>query len=232
MDKYIKIPLDFLESYEGVRNERTNKSTAFLELILGASHFPESKVIDKIHTVNLLEGQIYIKQREQARKWKWSPVTVLKFLRVLEAEGSIKFEPSPNGTMVTILNWEKYSPDVQVKPEKKVFEIDSVEYKLSRYLFGKMKENNPKVKEPNFQLWSQEFDYIIRIDTRTPKEIVKVIDYSQGNHFWKKNILSPRKLRYHFDRLTMSIEDTKNTVNHSSHQRRVPLLNEQTRDEV
>lgn len=76
---------------------------------------------------------------------------------------------------------------------------------LSKYLFKLIKRNNPQAKEPNFNQWAKDMDYIIRIDKRSYRNIVRVIHWSQHDQFWKTNILSPEKLRKQFDQLIMKI---------------------------
>ena len=47
---------------------------------------------------------------------------------------------------------------------------------------------------------------MIRIDKRDPKEIGRVIEWSQTNSFWQNNILSTAKLRKHFDKLALQMQ--------------------------
>lgn len=89
---------------------------------------------------------------------------------------------------------------------KKVFDEESVEYKLSSHLFEKMKENNSNVKKPNFQIWAKYIDYMIRIDKRNPDTIKQVINWCQQDSFWYANILSTQKLREKFDKLFLKLK--------------------------
>jgi hypothetical protein len=88
----------------------------------------------------------------------------------------------------------------------RTFTEDSREIKAARYLFGKLKANNPAAKEPNWQAWARAFDLIFRIDKRDRGEVAKLIDFSQSDPFWLKNILSPNALRKQFDRLTLAMK--------------------------
>lgn len=78
---------------------------------------------------------------------------------------------------------------------KKVFEPDSIEYKLSEKMYKNILEINPKAKEPNYQKWSKDFDLLIRVDKRSIKDIETLLDWIPTNNFWKNNILSPGALR-------------------------------------
>ncbi len=91
-----------------------------------------------------------------------------------------------------------------------IFIENSKEMMLAKLLFSLMQSNNPKVKQPNFQSWSKEFDYILRIDKREIEDVTKLIRWCQSNSFWKSNILSPKKLREKYDMLYLKmIEESR-----------------------
>jgi len=94
------------------------------------------------------------------------------------------------------------------------FADDSLPMVLALYLLEKIRQNNPKAKQPNLQSWCSDVDKIIRIDGYTEHEIKRVIDYSQEDKFWKANILSAGKLRDKIGTLTVQAgtkEVAKNT---------------------
>lgn len=78
---------------------------------------------------------------------------------------------------------------------------------LAKYFFEKIRINNPKAKEPNLEKWAQELERLLRIDKRTPLEARELIDWALKDDFWKGNILSPEKLRKHWDQLTIKIKN-------------------------
>ncbi|MDM5436193.1 phage replisome organizer N-terminal domain-containing protein [Bacillus hominis] len=79
----------------------------------------------------------------------------------------------------------------------------------AKYLFEKIKGNNPKQKEPNFDTWSNDFRLMREKDNRELQEIKDVIDWCQADPFWQGNILSPKKLREKFDQLTIQMNSKK-----------------------
>ncbi|HDR8009925.1 TPA: hypothetical protein QCY64_005291, partial [Bacillus cereus] len=85
----------------------------------------------------------------------------------------------------------------------------------AKYLFGKIKGNNPKQKEPNFDNWANEFRLMRERDNREPQEIKDVIDWCQADPFWQGNILSPKKLREKFDQLTIQMNSKKGAKNNA-----------------
>ena len=110
----------------------------------------------------------------------------------------------------------KQDKDIDKEEEKKKIKIyaeDSQELILSKNLYLQMLRNDPKAKEPNFQLWAKEIDALHRIDQRNFEDIMKVILFCQSHSFWKTNILSTKKLRYQFPKLFLQMEEVKNGVN-------------------
>ncbi|PGS97711.1 replication protein [Bacillus anthracis] len=99
------------------------------------------------------------------------------------------------------------------KPSRHKFE--TCDTNGAKYLFGKIKGNNPKQKEPNFDSWANEFRLMRERDNREPQEIKDVIDWCQADPFWQGNILSPKKLREKFDQLTIQMKSKKGAKNNA-----------------
>ncbi|MFY0166596.1 hypothetical protein P3K79_24410 [Bacillus anthracis] len=85
----------------------------------------------------------------------------------------------------------------------------------AKYLFEKIKGNNHKQKEPNFDSWANDFRLIREKDNRELQEIKDVIDWCQADPFWQGNILSPKKLREKFDQLTIQMNSKKGAKNNA-----------------
>lgn len=92
---------------------------------------------------------------------------------------------------------------------KNIYSPNSNEFRLASYLLNFIKRNNPKAKEPDLQKWSKQFNYILRIDKREIEEVKSVIKWCQNDDFWFKNILSPEKLRKHYDQLVLQMGGKK-----------------------
>lgn len=89
------------------------------------------------------------------------------------------------------------------------FADDSVELKLARYLFSKIKANYPSHKpltEAQEQKWADNVRLMIKRDKRTPRQIYDVINWCQSDSFWRQNILSTAKLRKQFDNLVPKMQ--------------------------
>ncbi|MCU5390532.1 phage replisome organizer N-terminal domain-containing protein [Bacillus paranthracis] len=97
------------------------------------------------------------------------------------------------------------------KPSRHKFE--TCDTNGAKYLFEKIKGNNHKQKEPNFDSWANDFRLMREKDNRELKEIKDVIDWCQADPFWQGNILSPKKLREKFDQLTIQMNSKKGVKN-------------------
>ena len=100
------------------------------------------------------------------------------------------------------------------KPSRHKFE--TCDTKGAKYLFEKIKGNNPKQKEPNFDSWANDFRLMREKDNRELQEIKDVIDWCQADPFWQGNILSAKKLREKFDQLTIQMNSKKGAGSNAS----------------
>ena len=89
---------------------------------------------------------------------------------------------------------------------KNTFNENSIEYRLSYYLFSLILGNDPKYRQPDFQKWAKQIDLMIRMDQRYPEEIRSIIAFSQQDEFWKTNILSTDKLRKQYTKLLLKVK--------------------------
>ena len=93
----------------------------------------------------------------------------------------------------------------------KNFADDSLENFLAQKLKSYILTNNPKARPPDdLSKWCVEFEKILRIDKRSLEDIEAVMAYSQSDPFWMTNVLSPKKLREHFDKLYLQAKKPRN----------------------
>ena len=88
-------------------------------------------------------------------------------------------------------------------------------YKLSELLYKKILDNKPnrKIGPKWHETWSADIDKIHRLDNREWARIEEVIEWSQQDDFWWKNILSGETLRNQFDRLESDMEGAIKSIN-------------------
>ena len=75
--------------------------------------------------------------------------------------------------------------------------------KCARWLYGAILNTAPKFKEPNFKAWANDVRLMRERDGCTHREICELLQWAHTITFWRGNILSPTKLREHWDRLTI-----------------------------
>lgn len=105
--------------------------------------------------------------------------------------------------------------DIKKKEKPSRHKFETCDTNGAKYLFEKIKGNNPKQKEPNFDTWSNDFRLMREKDNREPQEIKDVIDWCQADPFWQGNILSAKKLREKFDQLTIQMNSKKGAKNNA-----------------
>ena len=176
--------------------------------------------------VFLKPGQFIFGRKSAAKELRMKPSSIRNRMKKLENMRNLDMQPDTHYTIITITNWSSYQlvekkedseedrhrttkgqpkdTDKNDKKEKKnLFVEDSNEFQLASYFFELIRQNNPKAKHPNLQTWSKEFDMILRVDSRDFKDVRKIIEWCQRDTFWQSNILSPKKLRQQFDRLSL-----------------------------
>ena len=60
-----------------------------------------------------------------------------------------------------------------------------------------------KTKKPNMHMWSDEIRKLNVIDGADIYQILAVFETANKDDFWSMNVRSPKKLRKHWDRLTL-----------------------------
>lgn len=100
------------------------------------------------------------------------------------------------------------------KSQKRTYEPDDQNYQLAIYMLKTIRSVNPNVypedskNPPNLQSWANDIRLTHERDARSYEQIKQLIDWSQNDSFWNKNILSPAKLRKQFGKLISRAEDT------------------------
>ena len=91
------------------------------------------------------------------------------------------------------------APKKRAKREKAPVNPD--DEKCALWLFKVLQKTAPKAKEPNFASWANDVRLMRERDERAHKEICELFLWAHKNDFWRGNILSPKNLREHWDRL-------------------------------
>lgn len=122
-------------------------------------------------------------------------------------------QQATNNQLTTNKNHKDIKNEKEIKKpycrKSEIFSENSIPFQLSLRLLKNIRKNNAEFKEPNLQNWSDVFRLMMERDRRSEEQIAYLIDWCQQDSFWKSNILSPAKLRKHFDQLFLKIQSGK-----------------------
>jgi hypothetical protein len=95
------------------------------------------------------------------------------------------------------------------KPSATKFSDDDLT--LAREMFAEIQKLSPDAKPPNFEKWANTIR-LLRSDgsDRTPAQIRATLTWVRHDQFWTGNILSPEKLRQHWDQLQFKMRESRN----------------------
>lgn len=79
----------------------------------------------------------------------------------------------------------------------------SEDLRVAEWISSRVKIIAPASKSPDLTSWSNSVRLIRQMDNRTHSEICTLYDWASKDSFWKTNVLSPDKLRKHWDTLTL-----------------------------
>lgn len=97
------------------------------------------------------------------------------------------------------------SCDEQSSPRVKKSKFDERDHDFAVNMFERILVVNPSAKKPNYETWANDIRIARERDNRTIEQLWRVFAFANSHSFWATNILSPKKLREHFDRLTLEI---------------------------
>lgn len=123
---------------------------------------------------------------------------------VLELEPLVK--PFLNGLPNPFETLSNSETEEETEEEKETLPKETLSEELSFFLLKKIRERKPDFKTPNLKNWATEVKRMLNGDGRSEERIKAVIEWSQGDPFWKNNILSTAKLREQFDQLELRME--------------------------
>jgi len=146
----------------------------------------------------------------EGHNWYWfeNPVNKDEFKKSLGKGGFLEvqdFSSSENLTGIQEDQLSRKSKELKKKKKCEEIALSKHAFRLSSFLFQKIKEHDPKAKEPNLNTWSKDLDRMHRIDGRSWEEIEDLIKFAQGHEFWRTNCLCPIKLRKQATTLTMQM---------------------------
>lgn len=197
--------------------------------LMRANH-KETKIFFNNQEITLKPGQFITGRFAGAKDCHMKESTFRNQMRKLQKLENLDIKSDNKKSLVTIVNWAVYQCSEinedskktskrttrghrqECKNERSIYCEDSIEYRISEHLYSKILNNDSNFKTPDFQKWAVHIDELIRLDKRTPEEIISVINWTQNNTFWKGNVLSTSKLRAQFPQLIIKMNNETNQV--------------------
>lgn len=85
-----------------------DERSAWVDLLMSVNH-EERKLLINNQVIIIRPGQKWTSYRTLARQWNWSKDRVSRFIRLLKSDGMIQTDETRNGTLLTVVNWEKFT---------------------------------------------------------------------------------------------------------------------------
>jgi hypothetical protein len=184
--------------------------------------YKEFDAIVGLQLVHLMPGQFIFGLRVASKETGLTIREIRTILDFLRKAKNLTIKTTNKFSIITIINWPIYQGDNNENDtlndkqrankgqhtnnkEIKTFLSDSIEIRLSELLFNKIISRNPNHKKPDLQAWAKHIGLMIRIDSRPPEDIRRVIEWCQADSFWQSNVLSTEKLRKQFDQLVLKM---------------------------
>lgn len=110
MAGFIKLHRGWREC-EVFRDEPLTERESWLWLLENAAWKDTTRKAGKGNVVSIERGQIHTSERTLAAAWRWDRKRVKRFLKRLENARMMTPQMGPDGTTITICNYEKYQGD-------------------------------------------------------------------------------------------------------------------------
>jgi hypothetical protein len=188
----------YLASYAGAGD------TAYPSVSIMCKHLGISRDRFYRHRKSLLDNDfIRITQHQNEGGWSNNLYTVVSMPQPQNKDTQNKDTQNKDTINNSSINNSINNNSIIESPDSTnvKYDDDSPYLGLAKYLFTKVKENNSKAREPNFQNWADDIRKLVEIDGNTVEEVKEVIDWCQSDSFWKNNVMSANKLRSQFPKL-------------------------------
>ncbi len=137
----------------------------------------EEKVIEKLPSLSKSEGSL-IKKRGGS---------------LIKKRGLA--DENATNTKITYTKTTVKDKENSPKRKKRVYELDSLEMRMTLKFESLIQEKDEKFKVSNPTAWCDQFRLMMEKDERTPEEIHTAMIFAQTDSFWQSNVLSAEKLR-------------------------------------
>jgi len=94
--------------WKATKKDPFDKRSAWIDLLLMATHEDEAFTNSHGNVINLKRGQILVGRQYLAKRWCWSENKVLRFISMLQRQKMVTADGTPDGTTLTLVNYSKF----------------------------------------------------------------------------------------------------------------------------
>ena len=105
---YIKLYRAIQENWIWKFREPFDHRSAWVDLLLMVNH-KEEKIPVAGHIQLIKPGQKWLSYKGLCQRWGWSYRKVLRFMEQLVSDRMVEVDGTPNGTLLTIVNWDFFN---------------------------------------------------------------------------------------------------------------------------
>lgn len=109
---YMKIWRGIWENDLFVSAKRFDERSAWLWLLFQANYRDHNFTTKRGTNLTIKRGQLFTSIRSLASIFKWNERTVMRFLYNIKIMGMIEYSTTRDGTLITLLNYNKYNGSV------------------------------------------------------------------------------------------------------------------------
>ena len=105
---YIPLWRDIQDHWLWKSDEKFSKAQAWIDILLSVNH-ESRKILINGNLRTIKAGQWWTSQRKLSERWHWDKDTVKSFLMLLQSDGMIYHDPTGDGTLITLINYDNFS---------------------------------------------------------------------------------------------------------------------------
>ncbi|MBR2680610.1 MAG: hypothetical protein IKE23_07640, partial [Exiguobacterium sp.] len=105
---YMPIYRSIQEHWLWTSDEQFDIRSAWIDLILSANHEDRKLNVGR-DVITIHAGQMWTSIVKLANRWHWSRERVYRYIKMLKNDGMIFTDGTPNGTLLTIVNYERFA---------------------------------------------------------------------------------------------------------------------------
>lgn len=106
---YLPIWRGIWENYLFSAKDRFDNRSAWMWLMFQANYKDKEYRTNRGTLIVIKRGQVFTSLDSLAERFQWNKRTVMRFLQDIKSTGMIDYKSSRDGTLITLLNYNKYN---------------------------------------------------------------------------------------------------------------------------